>query len=95
MLEKGMSLEEIAENLTHNGIRRPHGSLQVVRHSGAKGIRLLGRTSLFSAAILTQRLSESTPAVRADLAIAPPGAMTQGNDGTDDSRIAGRWVEHR
>jgi hypothetical protein len=26
MLEKGMSLEEIAENLTHKGIRRPHGS---------------------------------------------------------------------
>ena len=26
MLEKGMSLEEIAENLNHKGIRRPHGS---------------------------------------------------------------------
>lgn len=26
MLEKGMSLEEIAEDLTHKGIRRPHGS---------------------------------------------------------------------
>lgn len=26
MLEKGMSLEEIAENLNLNGIRRPHGS---------------------------------------------------------------------
>ena len=26
MLEKGKSLEEIAENLNHNGIRRPHGS---------------------------------------------------------------------
>ena len=26
MLEKGMSLEEIAENLNDNGIRRPHGS---------------------------------------------------------------------
>jgi hypothetical protein len=26
MLEKGMSLEEIAENLTHKGVRRPHGS---------------------------------------------------------------------
>jgi hypothetical protein len=26
MLEKGMSLEEIAENLTNKGIRRPHGS---------------------------------------------------------------------
>jgi len=25
MLEKGMSLEEIAENLTHKGVRRPHG----------------------------------------------------------------------
>jgi len=27
MLEKGMSLEEIAENLNHQGIRRPHGSV--------------------------------------------------------------------
>jgi Recombinase len=27
MLEKGMSLEEIAENLNHKGIRRPHGSV--------------------------------------------------------------------
>ena len=26
MLEKGMSLEEIAENLNHKAIRRPHGS---------------------------------------------------------------------
>jgi hypothetical protein len=26
MLEKGMSLEEIAENLNRKGIRRPHGS---------------------------------------------------------------------
>ena len=26
MLEKGMSLEEIAENLTHKRVRRPHGS---------------------------------------------------------------------
>jgi hypothetical protein len=26
MLEKGMSLEEIAENLNHKGIRRPHGN---------------------------------------------------------------------
>ena len=26
MLEKGMSLEEIAENLNHKGIRKPHGS---------------------------------------------------------------------
>jgi Recombinase len=26
MLKKGMSLEEIAENLNHKGIRRPHGS---------------------------------------------------------------------
>ncbi|MBA2505023.1 MAG: recombinase family protein [Thermoleophilaceae bacterium] len=26
MLEKGMSLEEIAENLNDKGIRRPHGS---------------------------------------------------------------------
>jgi hypothetical protein len=26
MLEKGMSLEEIAENLNRDGIRRPHGS---------------------------------------------------------------------
>jgi hypothetical protein len=26
MLEKGMSLEQIAENLNHKGIRRPHGS---------------------------------------------------------------------
>jgi Recombinase len=26
MLEKGMSLEEIAENLNHKRIRRPHGS---------------------------------------------------------------------
>ena len=26
MLEKGMSLGEIAENLNHKGIRRPHGS---------------------------------------------------------------------
>ena len=26
MLEKGMSLEEIAENLNHKGIRRPHGT---------------------------------------------------------------------
>ena len=26
MLEKGMSLEEIAESLTNRGIRRPHGS---------------------------------------------------------------------
>jgi len=26
MLEKGMSLEEIAENLNNKGIRRPHGS---------------------------------------------------------------------
>jgi hypothetical protein len=26
MLEKGMSLEEIAENLTHKQVRRPHGS---------------------------------------------------------------------
>ena len=26
MLEKGMSLEEIAEDLNHKGIRRPHGS---------------------------------------------------------------------
>ena len=26
MLEKGMSLEEIADNLNHKGIRRPHGS---------------------------------------------------------------------
>ena len=26
MLEKGMSLEEIAENLNHKGVRRPHGS---------------------------------------------------------------------
>ena len=26
MLEKGMSLDEIAANLNHNGIRRPHGS---------------------------------------------------------------------
>ena len=25
MLEKGMSLEEIAENLNHKGIRTPHG----------------------------------------------------------------------
>ncbi len=28
MLEKGMSLEEIAESLTHKGIRRPHGSAE-------------------------------------------------------------------
>ena len=27
MLEKGMSLEEIAENLNRKGIRRPHGSV--------------------------------------------------------------------
>ena len=27
MLEKQMSLEEIAENLNHKGIRRPHGSV--------------------------------------------------------------------
>ena len=27
MLEKGMSLEEIAANLNHKGIRRPHGSV--------------------------------------------------------------------
>jgi hypothetical protein len=26
MLEKGMSLKEIAEKLNHEGIRRPHGS---------------------------------------------------------------------
>jgi Recombinase len=26
MLEKGMSLEEIAENLNHKRVRRPHGS---------------------------------------------------------------------
>jgi hypothetical protein len=26
MIEKGMSLEKIAENLNHKGIRRPHGS---------------------------------------------------------------------
>ena len=26
MVEKGMSLEEIAEKLNHKGIRRPHGS---------------------------------------------------------------------
>jgi recombinase len=26
MLEKGMSLEEIAENLNRKGIHRPHGS---------------------------------------------------------------------
>jgi len=26
MLEKGMSLEEIAENLTRKQVRRPHGS---------------------------------------------------------------------
>ncbi|MGA9761641.1 MAG: recombinase family protein [Gaiellaceae bacterium] len=26
MLEKGMSLEEIAEDLNRKGIRRPHGS---------------------------------------------------------------------
>jgi len=26
MLEKGMSLDEIAENLNHKGIPRPHGS---------------------------------------------------------------------
>lgn len=26
MLEKGMSLEEIAEKLTDKGVRRPHGS---------------------------------------------------------------------
>ena len=25
MLEKGMSLEEIAENLNHKGIPKPHG----------------------------------------------------------------------
>ncbi len=27
MLEKGMSLEEIAEDLNRKGIRRPHGSV--------------------------------------------------------------------
>jgi hypothetical protein len=26
MIEKGMSLEEIAKDLKHKGIRRPHGS---------------------------------------------------------------------
>jgi recombinase len=25
MLEKGMSLDEIAENLNHKGVRAPHG----------------------------------------------------------------------
>jgi DNA-binding transcriptional MerR regulator len=40
MLEKGMSLEEIAENLNHKGKRRPHGS-HVVSDQCAKRVRLL------------------------------------------------------
>ncbi len=87
MLEKGMSLEEIAENLTDKGVRRPHGSSNVVGQSGAKGIRLLGRTCMLGGCARSHSaVGESTPAVRAGLAIAPAGAMTQGTDGADDPR---------
>ena len=43
MLEKGMSLEEIAENLNRTGVRRPHGSAKWSATSVRKVVRL-GRT---------------------------------------------------
>ena len=71
-------------------------SPDMVGQGGAKCIRLLDRTSMFRRldARSHSAVGESTPAVRADLAIAP-AAMTQGNDGTDDSRVAGRGSEQR
>ena len=41
MLEKGMSLEEIAEKLNDKGVRTPHGSGQVVGRHRAESVRLL------------------------------------------------------
>ena len=45
MLEKGMSLEEIAENLNHKRVRRPHGQRHVVGHQCAESVRLLATES--------------------------------------------------
>jgi hypothetical protein len=82
MLEKGMSLEDIAENLTHERVRRPHGSSRV-GHSGAKGVRLLNNEipydpTPFLLGMVTATTSckrqGSTPAtgVRVDFLWCPP-----------------------
>ena len=47
MLEKGMSLEEIAENLNRQGHTEAAWQRHVVGHQRAESVRLLGRTCMF------------------------------------------------
>jgi hypothetical protein len=66
MLEKGMSLEEIAENLNHKRIRRPPWQRFVVSGQCPESVRLLA----------TEPILEQEPAPLAPLYVAPTNRLS-------------------